>query len=71
MIYDALTKKELLKLGGVDSKVTGHSNKVKALKFSKLEPKTLISAGDSSLLFWDLNSIYIITRSGESTKSFI
>jgi WD40 repeat protein len=57
MIYDALTKKELLKLGGVDSKVTGHSNKVKALKFSRLDPRVLISAGDSCLLFWDLNSI--------------
>jgi WD40 repeat protein len=57
-IFDAITKVELLRLGGVESKVTGHMNKVCALKFYKNNPKILLSgSGDTNLLFWDLNSI--------------
>ena len=47
-----------MKLGGIDNyKVTGHQNKIYALRYAKDNPKLLISGGwDDTVLFWDLNS---------------
>lgn len=57
-MYDGVTKKEEIKLGGIDNhKVTGHINKIYALKYHKDNPKILISGGwDDNVLFWDLTS---------------
>jgi WD40 repeat protein len=56
-VFDGLTKKEVVKLGGIDNqKITGHQSKIFALKFVK-DQKVLISGGwDDTLIFWDLNS---------------
>lgn len=57
-IYDGVTKKEVMKLGGNDStKIIGHQNKIYALRYHKDNPKILISGGwDDNVLFWDLTS---------------
>ena len=56
-VFDSLTKKELIKLGGVDNqKVTGHQNKIFSLKFVR-DQKILISGGwDGVIILWDLTS---------------
>lgn len=56
-VFDSLTKKEIIKLGGIDNqKVTGHQSKIFSLKFVK-EQKILISGGwDDVLIFWDLTT---------------
>lgn len=56
-VYNGLTKKEIIKLGGVDNqKVTGHQNKIYALKFVK-DQKIIIGAGwDGVVIFWDWTS---------------
>ncbi len=58
-MYDGVARNEEIKLGGLDNhKVTGHQNKIYALKYSKDNPKVLISGGwDDTVLFWDLNCI--------------
>lgn len=56
-VFDSLTKKEIIKLGGIDNqKVTGHQSKIFSLKFVR-DQKVLISGGwDDILIFWDLSS---------------
>ena len=55
-VFDGVTKKEVIKLGGNDStKIIGHQNKIYALRYHKDNPKVLISGGwDDNVLFWDL-----------------
>ena len=59
-VFDGLTKKEIIKLGGIDNqKITGHQSKIFSLKFVK-DQKVLISGGwDDTLIFWDLVSIIL------------
>lgn len=56
-VFDGLTKKETIKLGGIDNqKITGHQSKIFSLKFVR-DQKVLISGGwDDTLIFWDLIS---------------
>lgn len=56
-VYDSLTKKEIIKLGGFDNqKVAGHQNKIFGLKFVR-DQKALISGSwDKILIIWDLTS---------------
>lgn len=56
-VFDSLTKKEIIKLGGIDNqKVTGHQSKIFSLKFVR-DQKVLISGGwDDIVIFWDLIS---------------
>ena len=64
-VFDSLTKKEIVKLGGIDNKkVTGHQYKILALKFCRDHPKMLLSGGwDKNLIFWDLNSKFYFNLS--------
>lgn len=56
-VFDSLTKKEIIKLGGIDNqKVTGHQSKIFSLKFVR-DQKILISGGwDDVMIFWDLTT---------------
>jgi len=57
-IYDGVTRQETTILGGPDNKkVSGHSNKIYALRYHKDNPKILISGGwDKYVVMWDLTS---------------
>ncbi len=60
-VFDSLTKKEIIKLGGIDNqKITGHQSKIFALKFVK-DQKVLVSGGwDDTMIFWDLTSKFLL-----------
>ena len=74
-VFDGLTKKETIRLGGIDNqKITGHQNKIFALKFVR-DQKVLISGGwDDTLIFWDLLSklkeFYFFSRKSRQSNSW-